>query len=210
MFPGSFYRVAMDRLVAHTVIRALATVGRMTETADRYRAVAEGFTERAAAVPAGAWDSPAPCAGWVARDVVAHIVETSAFFLNRTGAGAPDGPAVEQDPLGAWTATRDAILAALEDPDVAGASYETPMGPSTFEQTVAMFGIGDILVHTWDLARAAGLDETLNGEEVARLLAAMEPMDDMMRGSGAFGPRVDVPADADAQTRLIAFTGRTP
>jgi hypothetical protein len=31
-----------------------------------------------------------------------------------------------------------------------------------------------------------------------------------MRSSGHFGPRVEVPEDADEQTRLIAFTGRTP
>jgi hypothetical protein len=38
----------------------------------------------------------------------------------------------------------------------------------------------------------------------------MEPMDAVLRDSGHFGPRVDVPADADEQTRLIAFTGRHP
>jgi hypothetical protein len=42
------------------------------------------------------------------------------------------------------------------------------------------------------------------------MFEGMEPMDEMIRGSGQFGPRVAVPADADEQTRLIAFTGRTP
>ena len=32
----------------------------------------------------------------------------------------------------------------------------------------------------------------------------------VLRESGHFGPRVDVPPDADTQTRLIAFTGRHP
>jgi uncharacterized protein (TIGR03086 family) len=137
-------------------------------------------------------------------------VETSAFFLSRTEAGAPSGPSVEDDPAGAWAAARDAVLAGLNDPTVAALEYDTPMGKSTFEQTVSMFGVGDILVHTWDLARATGLDETLDAAEVHRLLTAMEPMDEMMRQGDAFGPRVDVPADADEQTRLIAFTGRTP
>jgi uncharacterized protein (TIGR03086 family) len=73
-----------------------------------------------------------------------------------------------------------------------------------------MFGTSDILVHTWDLARATGLDETLDPDEVHGLLAGMEPMDAVLRQSGHFGPRVDVPADADEQTRLIAFTGRHP
>ena len=38
----------------------------------------------------------------------------------------------------------------------------------------------------------------------------MEPMDEMLRSSGHYGPRVEVPDDADEQTKLIAFTGRRP
>jgi hypothetical protein len=35
-------------------------------------------------------------------------------------------------------------------------------------------------------------------------------MEDAIRQSGHFGPRVEVPDDADERTRLIAFTGRRP
>ena len=38
----------------------------------------------------------------------------------------------------------------------------------------------------------------------------MEPIDGLLRGSGQYGPRVEVPEDSDAQTRLIAFIGRDP
>lgn len=182
----------------------------MTETAERYAKVAATLTDRVEQVPPDAWDNPAPCAGWVARDIIRHIVDVSAYFLGRTDAGAPKGPSVDDDPAGAWAAARDAVLAGLNDPAVAALEYDTPMGKSTFEQTVAMFGVADILVHTWDLARATGLDETLDAGEVHRLLTAMEPMDEMMRQGDAFGPKVEVPADADEQTRLIAFTGRNP
>lgn len=34
--------------------------------------------------------------------------------------------------------------------------------------------------------------------------------DEALRSSGHYGARVDVPEDADVQTKLIAFTGRTP
>jgi uncharacterized protein (TIGR03086 family) len=84
------------------------------------------------------------------------------------------------------------------------------VGRYTLEEAVATFCIGDVLVHTWDLARATGLDETLDADEVCGLYAAMEPMDDVLRQSGQYGPRVDVPGDADEQTKLIAFTGRRP
>jgi hypothetical protein len=35
-------------------------------------------------------------------------------------------------------------------------------------------------------------------------------MDELLRGSGQFGPKVAVPDDADAQTKLIVFIGRDP
>ena len=73
-----------------------------------------------------------------------------------------------------------------------------------------MFFTGDVLVHTWDLARATGLDETIDPAMAAGMLAGMEPMDDMLRGSGQFGPRVDIDPTASVQDRLIAFVGRRP
>ena len=73
-----------------------------------------------------------------------------------------------------------------------------------------MFFLGDILVHTWDLARATGLDETLDADEVAGMYAGMLPIDEMLRASGQYGARVEVPDQADLQTKLIAFTGRQP
>jgi uncharacterized protein (TIGR03086 family) len=70
--------------------------------------------------------------------------------------------------------------------------------------------LGDVVVHTWDLARATGLDETLDADVVHDMLVGMEPLDDMLRASGQYGPKVEVGADSDEQTRLIAFTGRRP
>ncbi len=123
MFPNRFRRIASGDNAPHSHAAALVSgrhgpgsVAVMTETAERYASVAAAFTERVRQVPSGAWDNPAPCEGWVARDVIRHIVETSAFFLSRTDAGAPSGPSVEDDPAGAWAAARDAVLAGLNDP----------------------------------------------------------------------------------------------
>jgi uncharacterized protein (TIGR03086 family) len=132
------------------------------------------------------------------------------MFLGRGGVDLSEGPSPEDDPAAAWAHTRDQVLAALEDPDVAARSFDTGMGEMTVEELIGRFGVGDVLVHTWDLARAVGLDESLDPAEVHRLFETMEPNDEMMRQGTAFGPKVEVPADADEQTRLIAFTGRTP
>ena len=55
-----------------------------------------------------------------------------------------------------------------------------------------MLVLGDVLIHTWDLARAAGLDEQLDPQIVSDMLVGMLPLDDMLRGSGHYGPKVEV------------------
>jgi uncharacterized protein (TIGR03086 family) len=181
----------------------------MSETSERFQRVADGFSARVAAVPAGAWDQASPCEGWSARDVVAHVIDAAGRFLSRAGVQLPAGPTVAEDPVGAWEAARAGVLGALTDPEIAARTYKSPMGATmTLEQVVGMFGIGDVLVHTWDLARATGLDERLDPQEVSRLSAAMEPNDEMMRQGTAFGPKVEPPPGADEQTRLLCFTGR--
>ncbi len=184
----------------------------MSETAERYRRVAAGFSERALHVPPGAWDRPAPCEGWVARDVVGHLVEwVPAFFASAGGPALPGGPSVEDDPGGAWTTMSDGIQALLDDPVACAAVIHHPRaGAHRVDDAIATFVVGDVLIHTWDLARSTGLDETLDADIVHEMLIGMEPYDDMLRASGQYGPRVEVPADADEQTRLIAFTGRRP
>lgn len=182
----------------------------MTETSDRYRKVAAQLTDRIRDVPEAAWDNTTPCEGWTARDVVRHLGDSAATFLGRAGADMPTLPSVDDDPLASWEAVRDTIQAALDDPALATREFESPMGTMTLEKMVGMFGIGDVLIHTWDLARATGLDEALDAEEVQRLMAVMEPNDEMMRQGTAFGPRVPVADGADPQAKLIAFTGRHP
>jgi len=184
----------------------------MSEIADRYRKIAGRFTERADEVPADGWDKPAPCEGWVARDVVRHMVEwMPGFFSGTLDLASPGTPSVDEDPAAAWRALSDAIQAALDDPAVAAIECETQAGRHRVDDAIAMFFMGDVLVHTWDLARATGLDETLDPDEVHRMFEGMEPMDEMLRASGHFGTaRVIVPDDADEQTKLIAFTGRRP
>ncbi len=183
----------------------------MSEISERYKKVATQFTRRAKAVPENAWDNPAPCDGWVARDVVQHMVEwIPAFFESNAALELTSGPSVDDDPAGAWEALSDGIKAALDDPVVAVREFDMQMGRYTIEDAVATFCIGDILIHTWDLARATGLDERIDAEEVHRLFEAMEPIDDVLRESGHYGPRVHVRDDADEQTKLIAFSGRRP
>jgi uncharacterized protein (TIGR03086 family) len=184
----------------------------MSDIADRYSKVAAGFTERVRAVPDGAWERPAPCEGWVARDVVRHLTEwVPGFFDGAGGPPLPTNPSADDDPVGAWTALDAALQALLDDPVASAATMSHPRaGTHRVDDVVGTFVLGDVLVHTWDLARATGLDERLDPDEVHGMLVGLEAMEEVLRSSGQYGQRVEVPADADEQTRLIAFCGRQP
>jgi uncharacterized protein (TIGR03086 family) len=119
-------------------------------------------------------------------------------------------PSVDDDPAAAWHALDDRLQAVLDDDELSAREFDMRVGRFRTDDAISTFCLGDIVVHTWDLARATGLDERLDPDEVHRMYEGMLPMDQVLRGSGQFGPRVEVAEDADEQTKLIAFTGRRP
>jgi uncharacterized protein (TIGR03086 family) len=177
-----------------------------------HREVAGRFTELVRGTPADCWDDPSPVAAWRARDVVGHLVEwLPAFLADGADVHLPAGPAVADDPVGAWQTHCDAVQALLDDPATPGRMLHNPhVGDVPLDEAIDRFYTGDVFLHSWDLARATGQDATLDPARCATMLAGMEPLDEMLRQSGEYGPRVDVPEDADVQTRLVAFIGRDP
>ena len=65
-------------------------------------------------------------------------------------------------------------------------------------------------MHTWDLARASGQDVDLDADRCAAMLAGMQPIEEMLRASGQYGPAVPVPDDASVKDQFVAFIGRDP
>jgi uncharacterized protein (TIGR03086 family) len=180
----------------------------MSAISERFRDLAAKFTARVDAVPDDRWDSQSPCADWTTKDVVGHMVGNCSMFLGLIDREAPPGPSVDDDPRGAWANGRDAIQGALDDPAIATTAYEGRMGKGTFEDGVARFGFMDLVVHSWDLARASGGDEKLDPSDVHDMFEMATPMDEMLRTPGVCGPKVEAPAGADEQTQFLAFLGR--
>ena len=184
----------------------------MTSAAEEHRWIAGTFTSRVRGVPTDAWDAPAPVEGWTARDVVRHLVEWFPAFLKAgSGIELASGQSVDEDPVAAWTVHNDAVQALLDDDATEGKVLTNRhIGEVPLDQAIDRFYTSDVFMHTWDLARATGQDETLDAAKCAELLAGMLPLDEVLRASGQYGPRVEVPDDADVQTQLLAFIGRTP
>ncbi len=171
--------------------------------------VAGVFSDRVAGVRD--WTAPAPVAGWAAIDVVEHLVTWLPGFLAGGGVRLNvAAPSVDDDPVAAWRAHADAVQALLEDPD-SGREFSHPQaGTHPLDVAIDQFYVSDVFMHTWDLARASGQDDRLDPDFSAELLAGMEPIEEMLRASGQYGPRVPVPDDSPVHERLMAFVGRDP
>ena len=176
----------------------------------RYIAIADTFTRLVAGTDD--WDSPAPVAGWTARDVVWHLVD---WIPNLLGVGAtinlPLRDTAVPDPAADWARFNEAMQAVVLEPGVRDGEFAHPMaGTMTVGTAVDMLVTPDVFMHSWDLARATSQPIELDADYSAGLLAGMEAMEEVLRSSGHYGQRVDVPDDADPESRLIAFIGRDP
>ncbi len=182
-----------------------------TPAAD-HRAVAGTFTALVVGAAPDAWDRPSPVPEWRARDVVDHLATWLPGFLE-SGAGVvlPTGPSATDDPVAAWTHHVGSVQDLLDDPATASAVLSNPhLGDLPLDQAIARFYTGDVFLHTWDLAKATGQPVALDEGRCAAMLTGMEPMDEVLRASGQYGPKVAVPADAPVQDRLMGFIGRDP
>jgi uncharacterized protein (TIGR03086 family) len=180
-----------------------------TDPAERHRVIAATFSERVRGVTD--WDAPAPVDGWTARDVVGHLVEWFPDFLkSASGVELDRGPSVQEDPVAAWQVHSDSVQRLLDGPGAATPFNHQYVGELPLPVAVDRFYATDVFMHTWDLARATGQDDRLDEDTCAELISGMEPIEEVMRSSGQYGPRVPVPDDADAQTKMLGFIGRDP
>ncbi len=182
----------------------------MTEVSDRYETIADGFTARVAGISSdGGWAAPSPCTDWDAREVVAHVIDTHHRVLAGLDGSEPPAADADTELPARWTAATAAVRDALHDPDQATRVISGgPFGEQPFETLVGRLLCADTLVHTWDLARATGQDDRLNPTAVAKASEFLAPLDEALRRPGGFAPKIEPRPGADAQTRLLNFSGR--
>src|SRR5690606_25432736 len=140
-------------------------------------------------------------AGWTARAVVDHLTTWFPAFVH---AGSPYGwtrrSSAADAPAQAWAEQSRAVQLILDDPAQAESAFHHPhLPPTTLSEAVDRFYTADVFMHSWDLARAAGLELELDATYAAQLLAGMESMEEVLRSSGQYGPRVPVADSAPVQ-----------
>jgi uncharacterized protein (TIGR03086 family) len=155
----------------------------------------------------GHWRSSSPCPEWDARGVVEHVIGFHDVLLLRPLRAKPTRP--KDDPVARWAVTMSAIETALELAAIRG-SGDGGGSPNVDLVRLLPMLTAEVLVHTWDLARAIGVDARLDPELCEISCRVVEPNGGPMRSSGMFGPAVTVATSTDAATRLVAFLGRDP
>jgi len=185
------------------VVRAV----RLTELLTVWREVADGFTERLAAVGPPDWSASTCCEAWDVAELVDHAIGTQRMIPQALGAaGAID--TTGDDLVLVWDAVRGGADAALSAPGALDEIVKLTIGEMAAKDGIGIF-LGDLLVHTWDLARAIRVNDGLHPEACAIALANLEPIDDLLRSPGLYGPKLEPAGGADVQDRLLAFLGRT-
>ncbi len=167
-------------------------------------------------VPDEAWDSPSPCDLWTAREVAGHAMGVVNNVAARAGVGDPIdvfadvGLIAGHDPATRFRQIRDRYLDAMDragalQTEVQSSLGQMPMDAFLFNMTA------DTLIHSWDLARAAGVDSTLDPGLVAVVHASLIERDSpALRAPGRYGEPLTLAESVNAQDELIAFTGRDP
>ncbi|WP_030667800.1 TIGR03086 family metal-binding protein [Streptomyces sp. NRRL B-1347] len=184
---------------------------------ERHGQALDQFTERVHAVRQDQWDAATPCARWTVRDLVNHLVAEQLWAppLVRDRAtveavgDAFDGDQLGPDPVASWDTAAAASRAAFRAPDALAGTVHLSYGDTPARDYCAQMTT-DLVVHTWDLARAIGADERLPGELVAAAAREVAPYAADLAKSGLFAAAVPPPPEADAQTKLLCLLGRTP
>lgn len=186
----------------------------MTDLLGLQQRATDEFDRRVGAITDEQWNRSTPCTDWDVRALVNHVVyeDLWAPHLARGETVEQVGDRYEGDQLGGdpkavWRKASDGALAAFREPGALDRSVHLSYGDEPAPGYISQL-VTDHLIHAWDLARGIGDDDTLDPELVIWAWENIQPHEQMVRQSGLFGPPIDVPDDADAQTRLLAFVGR--
>jgi uncharacterized protein (TIGR03086 family) len=189
----------------------------MTDVVALFRQAQDEFTKRVARVSPDQWAGPTPDDEWTVTDLVAHIVDEH-LWMPPLIAGhelAEAGKIVESvrrsssgQPAEAWDAAALGSRSAVTEPGALDRQVQLSRGLTPVPDYVNEM-IFDLTVHSWDLGVAIGMRDPLPAELVEPALRTMEAWGDMS-STGAMKPPVPVPADASAEDRLVALTGRNP
>lgn len=174
---------------------------------DRYTAASAGFERTLRAVRPGQWHAPTPCTEWDVRLLANHMTRGNLTYVGLAAGGRAadflrlrNTDALGEDPVGSYTASVRQCAEAFAGPAVLDMIIDYPLGRIPGRQALAV-RTADSLIHTWDLARAIGADDTLDPGLVAWTDTHLEEI---------YAGLVETPTAADTTHRYFAAPATTP
>ncbi|WP_328301664.1 TIGR03086 family metal-binding protein [Streptomyces sp. NBC_00435] len=183
---------------------------------DRHAEALTLFGQYVHAVSDAQWDAPTPCGEWSVRDLVNHVTAEQLWIppLVTDGrtvediGGTFNGDVLGTDPGAAWDEASAAAHTAFEIPGAMERTVLLSYGPALGSAYCSEL-TADCVVHSWDLARAIGADDRLPDGLVEFSIKEVMPYADGLAASGMYAAPLEVPAGANAQTRLLGLLGRS-
>jgi uncharacterized protein (TIGR03086 family) len=189
----------------------------MSESSNTFELIVAGldtFGAKVTAITPHRWLHATPCTDWSVREVVNHVTsehlwvphllrgETIAEVGDRY-----DGDVLGDDPVSAWERASALSRVAWEY-----ASPDAVVHLSFGDNPALEYGVQmltDLVIHGWDVSRGAGLDESIEPEAAAVVLAYLEANAKAWHAAGIFAAPVEVDSD-DPGARLLGLSGRQP
>jgi uncharacterized protein (TIGR03086 family) len=174
---------------------------------DRFISASSAFGQKLAAVRPDRWSGPTPCTEWNVRHLVNHMTQgnlnyvrlldgaTSAEFLRMK-----DADALGTDPSGSYARSARECAVAFARRGALEQVLDYPLGQVTGQRALAV-RTTDTIIHTWDLARAIGADDTLSPDFVAWV---SDHLDEIYAGLA------ETPADPQTTHRFFAAPAGEP
>lgn len=183
--------------------------GGVSDPVSLYRAATDRASDIVEAVRPDQLGSPTPCTEWTVQQLIDHLVGGTEYLLATAENREP-----AQRTFSTGADYRLGVTAVLDALEVPGAMERTCTSPLGFEWPLSQAVAGtfmDVLIHTWDLARATGQGDGLDPDLVDACTAMFLPeMPERGRAAGIVGRAVEVGDDTTAQDRLLAAMGRQP
>lgn len=129
--------------------------------------------------------------------------------MDEAGRTKFDGDLLGDDPKASFAKIADDAIAAVRDHNdldtTVHCSYADYPARNYLTDISSYYGMT-----AYDNAKAIGVDPTMPPALVEGLWEQLQPVAEEWRAMGIFGPKVDVPDDADLHSRLLGLMGLKP
>jgi len=178
---------------------------------ERFDRAAATATTVVDAIKPEQYDDPTPCTDWTVRQLLNHLTGGTKMFTVMVAGGEPVDRAADHvgpDHAASFRAAIAGLRAAFAADGALEGLYNGPLGEMPGAM-LARLRVNEMMVHSWDLAKATGQSTDLAPDLAAECIEDIRRVQEAGRAQPMFAPMQAIPADATVADQLAATAGRT-